>query len=174
MKDDRFFGRGRRLRPLRKPLNRSSRSSLEGVYVWVSHVEEEAARDGLDRDRVRDEVEWRLATAGIPVCYQQEGFGTPATPCLGVLLHLRKADVIPSFYTFSVEVFFIQGISSQDHSSTPTMQMIWCKEAIGDARKSSQGSDWSCLYNHIGSLVDAFIQNYRMSNPQATPAQLIN
>jgi hypothetical protein len=147
---------------------------MEGVYVWVSHIEADAARDGLDRDKVKAEVEWRLATAGIPVCYQQEEFGTLASPCLGVLLHLRKADVVPSFYIFSIEVFFVQAIASQDDPSTSTMQMTWCKEAIGDARKTPQGSDWSCVYNHISSLVDAFIHNYRRVNPQATPALLIN
>ena len=174
MEDDRYYTGGQRLRAPRKPWRRSSPRSLEGVSVWVSRIEGEAARDGLDGDRVMAEVQWRLAAAGIPVFQHQEGGVHPVAPCLGVLLHLRKADVIPAFYTFSVEVFFVQAISAEGDPSTRTMQMTWCKETIGEVRRTSQGSDWSCVYDHIGALVDAFSVSYLRDNPRSKPSLLIN
>jgi hypothetical protein len=173
MKGGRFFGGGRRLRTLRKPFCRSSLPSLEGVYVWISRVEGDAAREGLDRDRVKAEVECRLVAAGIPVLHQNKRGGAPATPCLGVQLHLRKADVIPACYFFSVEVFFIQ-TTSEDDPADRSLRMTWCKEAIGDVPTTPQGPDWSGVYAHIGSLVEAFISNYLSVNSRANPALLIN
>jgi hypothetical protein len=175
VEDDRFFTGGQGLRALSKPLRRSSPPAPDGIHVWVSHIDGEAVRDGLDGNRVKAEVEWRLAAAGIPVRHQQAGPGkTPAAPCLGVLLNLRQADVVPSCYIFSVEVFCVQTNSSDDDHSTRNLHMSWCQEAIGDARKTPQGPDWSSVYAQIGFLVEAFIASYLTANPQAKPALLIN
>ena len=175
MKDDRFFAGGQPRRTFSKSIRRSSLHFMEGVHVWISRIEEEAARDGLDRERLKAEVEWRLASAGIPVVHHPEQPGkTPPAPCLGVLLHLRQADVMPSFYVFSIEVFFVQTITSKDDSIQRNMNMTWCREALGDVQKSGQGADWSPVFTRLGSLVDAFIANYWMVDPQAKTSLLIN
>lgn len=175
MKSDRFFARGQRLRTLGKSICRSFRHAPEGVHVWISRIEGEAARDGLDRDRVKAEVEWRLAAAGIPVVHHQEQAGkAPVAPCLGVLLHLRQADVMPSYYVFSIEVFFVQAETSKSDILPTNMHMTWCREAIGDVQKAGQEADWSAVFTRLGSLVEAFIAHYWMVNPQAKAPLLIN
>ncbi len=148
--------------------------SLEGLHVWVSHLEEEARQDGLDQNRLKAEVEWRLAMAGIPVCHQKAGSRIPSLPCLGVLLNLRKAKVNPPFYTFSVEVFFVRSHFSEEQPPIHSMHMTWCREAIGDAKITSQGADWSGLLGQVGSMVDTFIRDYQAVHPFSRRSFLIN
>jgi hypothetical protein len=174
VEDNPFFAGGRWLSALRKPWRRAPVPAPEGLQVWVSHLEEEARQDGLDRNRLKAEVEWRLAMAGIPVFYQRAGSGVPTFPCLGVLLHLRKADVNPPFYTFSVEVFFVQSHSSEEHPATRSMQMTWCQETIGDISVTSQGADWSGLLGQVGHMVEAFIRDYQAVHPPSRRSFMIN
>lgn len=174
MKDNPFFAGAGWLSALSKPRRRSPLPSVEGLSVWVSHIEGVAQQDGLNRDRVKAEVEWRLAKAGIPVSYQQSRSSVPAFPCLGVVLHLRRADVSPPFYTFSVEVFFVQSQPSEGHPDTRSMQMTWCKEAIGDVHVDSQGVDWSGVLGQVGCLVEAFTRDYQVVHPPVRRSFLIN
>ncbi|MDI6852895.1 MAG: hypothetical protein QME75_04730 [Deltaproteobacteria bacterium] len=173
MKDNRFSARDQRWRQLSN-CRRSSLHSLRGLHVWISGIEEEAAREGLDRERMKAEVEWRLAAAGIPVLHHQErAVKTPAVPCLGILIHLRQADVSPPFFIFSIEMFFIHTITSGE-PFPQDMNMAWCQEAIGDVQKTSQGADWGSFYNCLGKLVDAFIADYLLVNHRAKASMLIN
>lgn len=174
MEDNPFFAGGKWLSAVKKPWSRASLPSLEGLHVWVSLLEEEARQDGLDRNRLKAEVEWRLAMAGIPVCHRKAGSRVPPFPCLGVLLSLRKAYATPPFYTFSVEVFFVQSHCSEEQPATHCMQMTWCQEAIGDAPVTSQGADWSGLLGQVSYMVDAFIRDYQAVHPPCRRSFLIN
>jgi hypothetical protein len=174
VKDNRFSARDQRWRQLSKSGRRSSLHFLKGLHVWISGIEEEAAQDGLDRDRVKAEVEWRLAAAGIPVLHHQDRSGkAPAVPCLGVLIHLRQADVSPPYFIFSIEIFFVKTITSSD-PFPKDMNMAWCQEAIGDVQKTAQGADWGSFYNCLGKLVDAFVADYLLINHRAKASLLIN
>ena len=79
--------------------------------MWVSQVDAALTADGLDRELLWLEVQKRLIRAGLPVPDQQGWQQTPLFPCLGVLVHADRAQVIPPFYVFSVEVFFVQKIT---------------------------------------------------------------
>jgi hypothetical protein len=174
MKENRFSARDQRWRQLGKSGRRSSLHFLRGLHVWISGIDEEAARDGLDRDRVKAEVEWRLAAAGIPVLHHQERAGkAPAVPCLGVLLHLRQADVSPPYFIFSIEMFFVQAINSGE-PFPQNMNMSWCQEAIGDVQKTAQGADWSSFFTCLGNLVDSFVTDYLLVNHRAKASLQIN
>ncbi len=173
MEDDRFFIH-RRVSNWKRHRRRPLWASPEGIHVWVSCLEEDTAGLGLDRDWIKAEVEGRLAAAGIPVLPQPAGATVPAAPCLGVLLNLRKAGVLPSFYLFSIEVFFIQASFTEYCLSGSALQMTWCREAIGEAPETPQGPDWSGFFTQMGVLVEAFIRDYLTANPPAKAAYTIN
>jgi hypothetical protein len=74
---------------------------------------------------------------------------------------LRKVDVAPPFYTFSVEVFFVRSHSSGEPTGANSLKMTWCREAVGDMSVTSQGADWSGLLSQISHLVETFIRDYQ-------------
>jgi hypothetical protein len=148
--------------------------SFPGVHVWVSQVDAELAADGVDRERLQLEVQKRLTRTGLTVPNQQGWQQTPLFPCLGVLVHADQAQVTPPFYVFSVEVFFVQKINLAGTPSANAMRMMWCREAIGDARGDAQGYDWSNLYSTVGSLVDQFLQESLGLSVPETSASVCN
>lgn len=146
-------------------------SGFPGIYVWVSQVDGDIASDGLDRERLWVEVQKRLTWAGLPVPNQKSWQQTPLFPCLGVIVHADRAQVTPPFYVFSVELFFVQKINSADTPAASSMRMVWCREAIGDARHKGAEFDWSNLYSTVSSLVDQFMQEYLgLSVPEVSAA----
>lgn len=143
-------------------------TDFPGIHVWVSQVDSAVAADGLDRERLWLEVHKRLTWAGLPVPDQAGWQQTPLFPCLGVIVHADQAQVSPSFYVFSVEVFFVQKVNSTDTPASSSMRMVWCREAIGDARYKAPGFDWANLYSTVNSLVDQFLQeSLGLSVPEA-------
>lgn len=148
--------------------------SFPGIHVWVSQVDYSLAADGLDRERLWLEVQKRLIRAGLPVPDQQGWQQTPLFPCLGVLVHADRAQVSPPFYVYSVEVFFVQKINLSGTPSANAMRMMWCREAIGDARDEAHGFDWSNLYSTVGSLVDQFLIESLGVTVAETPARVCN
>ena len=146
---------------------------FQGIHVWVSQVDPALVADGLDREFLWQAVHQKLVRAGLPVpphSWQQ----TPSFPCLGVLVHADRAQVSPPFYVFSVEVFFVQKMTLAGTPSANAMRMAWCREAIGDARRDTQGFDWSVLYNTVGSLVTQFLQESLGINISAVPSRACN
>ncbi len=149
-------------------------ASFPGIHVWVSQVEPPLTADGLDREFLWSQVQKRLIRAGLPVPDQHNWQQVPLFPCLGVLLHADLAQVSPSFYVFSVEVFYVQKITLAGAPSANAMRMTWCRESIGDARSDGQGFDWSVLYNTVGSLVDQFLRESLGLNISEEPPRFCN
>lgn len=174
MRNGRFFIRNRRAKHWRSLTRPSTRSFPPGIYVWVSQSEAEAGSLGLDRDWLKAEVERRLAAAGIPVLYQPADLPAPGPPCLGVLVNLRQTAGVPLSYLFSLEVFFIQVASIEEHPCSNTLRMTWCREAVGEVPKTPQGPDWSRLVSQLGLLVEAFTRDYPAADYPARAANLIN
>ena len=117
----------------------------------------------------------KKAGSGRPAGPQQHnGHQIPLYPCLGVLLHADLAQTDPSFYVFSVEVFYVQKMTLAGAPSANAMRMTWCREAIGDARSDGRGVDWSGLYNTVDSLVDQFISESLGLNMAGDPAEACN
>ncbi len=160
--------------PEAKPIIPESLVGFPGIHVWVSQVDPALAADGLDREFLWARVEKKLAQAGLPVPQQHHGQQIPLYPCLGVLLHADQAQVNPSFYVFSVEVFYVQKMTLAGAPSANAMRMTWCREAIGDARSDGRGVDWSGLYNTVNSLVDQFISESLGLNIAGVPAKACN
>jgi hypothetical protein len=134
-------------------------AEFQGVHVWVSQMDGALTADGLDRERLWFEVQKQILGAGLPApnrSWQQ----TPLFPCLGVLIHADQAQVTPPFYVFSVEVFFVHQVTMMGNPAANAMRMTWCREAIGDARYSPRGYDWSNLYSTVGFLVSQFLEEY--------------
>lgn len=174
MEDNPFFAGGGWIGPRGQAWRRSAFSSQESLHVWVSPIEAEARQDGLDRQRLKAEVEWQLARAGLPVSHQPADSEVPVPPCLGVILHLRKADVTPPSYTYSIEVFFVQGHTPGEPAVAPHIDMTWCREAIGDIAVTSQGADWSGLCDQVSRMVDSFIRDYLARHPAFRRSFLVN
>ena len=148
-------------------------AGFQGLHVWVSQVDADVEANGLDRDRLWLEVQQRLARAGVPVPQQLDWLQAPQFPCLGVLVHADRAQVSPSFYIFSVEVFFVQRVTVAGVPAAYGMRMSWCREGIGDVRSDAQGFDWSDLYSTVGSLVDNFLQESLGLLTEEVPAGLV-
>lgn len=174
MRNGRFSLKNRRAKHWGSLSQPSTRSFPAGVYVWVSHLEAEAGGFGLDRDWLKAEVERWLAAAGIPVLYKPADPQAPGAPCLGVLINLRKTVGVPLSYLFSLEVFFIQVASIEEHPCSNTLRMTWCREAVGDVPETPQGPDWSRLVTQLGLLVEAFTRDYLAADYPTRAANLIN
>jgi len=149
-------------------------TGFPGIYVWVSQVDAAILEDGLDRERLWLEIQKRLSWVGLPVPNQKGWQQTPLFPCLGVIVHADRAQVSPPFYVFSVELFFVQKINSADTPAASSMRMVWCREAVGDARHEGAEFDWSNLYSTVHSLVDQFLQEYLGLCIPETPAVACN
>ncbi len=146
-------------------------AELQGVHVWVSQVDAALTADGLDRERLWLEVHKQILGAGLPApdrSWQQ----TPLFPCLGVLIHADQAQVTPPFYVFSVEVFYVQQNTMTGNPAANAMRMTWCREAIGDARHSLRGYDWSNLYSTVSFLVGQFLEEYLGAKAPVTAERL--
>ncbi|MBW1990849.1 MAG: hypothetical protein JRI59_01720, partial [Deltaproteobacteria bacterium] len=166
VKDDRFFPGGQKAGASRTGWRLFASPVPDGVHVWVSHIDDEAAQDGLDILQLQAQVEWRLAAAGIPVRHQEESPDRPqAAPCLGVLLHLRRTAAAPSDYIFSVEVFFVRAIIQEDEPATRGLHLSWCQEALGSVPMTPQGPDWSAVFSHVHLLVEDFISSFQAAQP---------
>lgn len=135
-------------------------AEVQGLHVWISQVDPSLIADGLDRERLWEEVGRRLEKAGLPVPKHQPWQQTPRFPCLGVLVHADLAQVTPPFYVFSVEVFFVQKLLIRGTPPANSMRMAWCREAIGEVSSSPQGFDWTNLYNTVGTLIDQILVEY--------------
>ncbi|MGQ9689403.1 MAG: hypothetical protein ACUVXF_11555 [Desulfobaccales bacterium] len=147
-------------------------TDFQGLQVWISQFDPSLIADGLDRKHLWEEVRQRLEKAGLPVSKQQPWQQTPRFPCLGVLVHADLAQVIPSFYVFSVEVFFVQQVTVTGTPSANSMRMAWCREAIGEVSSSARGFDWANLYNTVGSLIDQFLEDYLGLEVPASPEKI--
>jgi hypothetical protein len=146
-------------------------AEFQGVHVWVSQLDAALAADGLDRELLWFEVQKQILGAGLPSpnrSWQQ----TPLFPCLGVLIHADQAQVTPPFYVFSVEVFYVQQTTMTGNPSANAMRMTWCREAIGDARQTLQGYDWSNLYSTVSFLVGQFLEEYLGAKAPKTAERL--
>jgi len=152
----------KRQRPgAREALIPETLARFPGIHVWVSHLDADLIAEGLDREYLWLQVQEKLLRAGLPVPSQHSWQQTPLFPCLGVLVHADRAQVTPSFYVFSVEIFYVQKISLAGIPTANAMRMTWCREAIGDVPEEPHGGfDWSNLYDTVSSLVDQFIQEY--------------
>lgn len=139
-------------------LSTQSLPGLQGIHVWVSQLDVDLEAEGLDRKRLGLEAQRRLTQAGLPLTSQPNWQATPLFPCLGILVHADRVNVLPPSYIYSVEVFFVQKITLADSPTTNAMRMTWCREAIGDVRQDNRGFDWTNLYSTVGLLADQFIQ----------------
>lgn len=164
---------------LKSPLREESDSNLFGVspefhslQVWVSHLEPELEEAGLERERLYREVRQRLEKVGISLPEPASWQKIPTFPCLGVLVHADRAQVVPPFYVFSVEVFFVQQLPLLGTPGAHSMRLAWAREAIGDVRCTSQGFDWSPLYQTVGTLVEQFAEESLGLKPVPQPPDL--
>ncbi len=156
---------GQQLHPLTK---------VQGIHVWVSHLDPRLVADGLDASRLWLEVHQQLTRAGLPVVPHRSWSTQPSYPCLGILIHADPANVLPPVYIFSIEVFFVQKISLTGPATSNAMRMTWCREAIGDVRGNGQSFDWSNLYSTLQILVDGFIQEVVGKAAADAPSKAIN
>lgn len=130
------------------------------IYVWLHPVEAELRAAALDTKRVEEEISRRLLRAGLNCAFSSQHTGNPQYPCLGILIHGDRSQAFPTAYIFSIEVFYVQRVSKLKPSEVNCLRMLWCREAIGEARCTSKGTDWTQLYQLVGSLVEQFLTEY--------------
>ncbi|MBM4273361.1 MAG: hypothetical protein FJ128_12865 [Deltaproteobacteria bacterium] len=135
--------------------------NLQGVYVWVSHLAPDVEGLGLSREQLRREVTQRLSLAGITVLNSRDLLTTPLFPCLGILLHVDRGPGEPPHHLYSLEVFFVKAANLLADQSANSLNMVWCREAIGDVRQNqARETDWTALFGSLGELVGLFIDDY--------------
>ncbi len=130
-------------------------------------------RHGLAPERLRAEVEFRLARAGVPLCEAGPPGARLGPPCLGVILHVRPV-LTAATWPFSLEVFFVEGHEPEPATPGPALHLNWCREAIGQVTLAGRSLDWTPVYDSVARLLEEFLQNYRLSRPLPALPRLVH
>jgi hypothetical protein len=137
--------------------SRKTLVGLNGVYVWVGPVEDEAQRDGLDTIQIRTDVELKLRQGGIPVIPL-----ALHAPILYINLNALKNPDVP-LYSFYVAVQVGQEACLTRNPAVTLRPATWSAGTFGTVGQSKLGS---FVREKIRDLTDRFINAYLAANPK--------
>lgn len=142
----------------------SGQASLRGVKAICADVDidRQAQRNGLQRSRMQQLVEARLARAGITVIPQAEGSATSGTECLKIFIntHTFSGWRDMGLCAFSVYSQFMQPIVLVRDASTKGMGSTWSINFTGMVGKKSLNR----IEEKVIEIVDEFIKDYSTAN----------
>jgi len=136
---------------------------LNGVYVWVGSIQDEAQRDGLDTMQIRTDVELKLRQAGIPVLIEEQSMSRVDAPVLFVVLNAVKNPEVP-LYAFSANVELHQVVRLIRNPAATIRAATWT--ATGFTGMVGRDHPPRLLRDEIRDLIDRFINAYLAANPK--------
>lgn len=141
----------------------AERESLRGVRaisVLVESLPDDIEGYGLTKSQIQTDVELRLRKAGIRVLTEEET--SPGSPRLYVNVNALKTNTIPPtipIYGVCAIVQFYQLVSLTKDGSRH-LGVTWGKHQMGIFREIRSSRE------HLGNLVDEFINDYLTVNPK--------
>jgi hypothetical protein len=135
----------------------ASLAGLQGVQVLVEQLPRAVRAVGLERDRMRRDVEQRLHSRGIRVV--EEPATLDGSPSLHVRLRLLRAE---GGLLYSIGLMLFQRVSLPGSSLEATSAITWEAEAIGYSARSSRYD----VQNAILGITNSFANDFLAANPR--------
>jgi hypothetical protein len=132
---------------------------LKGVHVLVEEMNPKAERLGLNKPKIKTDVELRLRKAGIRVLTEKEQFEMPGGPALYVNINSYFPPNI-AIVAFSIDIELMEWVTLA--SGFKALGAIWRTRPVGIGRKDEMKE----IRGFIGDAVDRFINDYLAANPK--------
>lgn len=134
---------------------------LGGVYVLVENLSPTLEQDGLHQSALKAGAELQIKKAGIKVMTHEEAMADPRQPYLYIVVGSMKTGGGLHAYSASVECRQMVGLLSDP--DTHIEAATWMSRRVTGAVSSNQ-TEW--IGEDVASLVDDFIKEYQLANPQ--------
>jgi Cdc6-like AAA superfamily ATPase len=142
--------------------NRATLKGLKGVGVLVENLSSEVEKEGLKKNGLQLEVEFKLREAGIKVLSKEESLKTPGEPYLYINVNMNTAKTESDIYPYSIDMLFIQKVSLLRNPQQVTYAVTWSTGGVGSITKQLV----SRLRSSVSDMVDIFIKAYLAENPK--------
>lgn len=143
---------------------RAALRGLEGVGVVIENVGEEARDAGLRQEAIRNDVELRLRSAGIPILEPARRFEVSGAPYLYVNVNAIGLEEIDHF-VYNIEVALNEYVNLVRH---PGMQLTAASWKVPDVLGVIHEDDLRDLREDIKDFVDQFANDYLAANSAPT------
>jgi hypothetical protein len=142
--------------------NRATLKGLKGVGVLVENLSLEVEKEGLRKNELQLEVEFKLREAGINVLSKEESLKSPGEPYLYINVNLNTSKTENEVYPYSIDMLFIQKVSLLRNPQQATYAVTWSTGGVGSITKQLV----SQLRSSVSEMVDIFIKSYHAENPK--------
>jgi len=152
-------------RVMELPNSVASLYGVEGVYVLVENLHEDAKILGLSEDIVKTKVKLTLRSRGVRVLSEKEYLLSPDGPCLYVNINVNKAFMDPksTLCAVGISVEFCQTVDLIRWPPLPVFGApTWRTWGLRIASPQTVGE----LYDATESSINLFIDAYLMANPK--------
>ena len=142
--------------------NRATLKGVKGVGILVENLSQEVEREGITKNQLQIELEFKLREAGIKVLTKEECLTVPGEPYLYININLNTAKTENDVYPYSIDVMFIQKVSLVRDPQQTTYSVTWSTGGVGSISKQLLNQ----LRSSVSDIVDIFIQAYLAENPK--------
>jgi hypothetical protein len=142
--------------------NLVSLKGLKGIGVLVENLPPEIEKEGLTKNQLQMEVEFKLREAGIKVLTREESFKTPGEPYLYINLNVNVGKTESDIFPYSIDLLFIQKVSLIRDPQQITYATTWSTGGVGSITKQLVGQ----LRGSVSDILDIFIKAYLAQNPK--------
>jgi len=154
---------------LRSPLfaingksNLATLRGLTGVGILVEKLPPEVEGEGLLRNHLQIEVEFKLRNAGIRIFTQEECRETPGKPYLYLNINVNTLKTESDIYPYSIDIVLMQEVSLLRDPKQTTYAVTWSVSGVGSIGKGLL----SQLRGSVADALDIFIKAYLSENPK--------
>jgi len=140
--------------------NLATLRGLTGVGVLVEKLPPEVEGEGLLRNHLQIEVEFKLRNAGIRIFTQEECRETPRKPYLYVNINVNTAKTESDIYPYSIDIVLMQEVSLLRDPKQITYAVTWSVGGVGSIGKGFL----SHLRDSVADALDIFIKAYLSEN----------
>ena len=148
--------------------NRIPFHGLKAVAVFVENIDQDAVKDGLNKEQIKTDVESRLREAGIKVVPVEKSLSLPTSPYLYIIVSTVKfSSGLEYVYGTSVQLKQVVVIERKK-TGIPPKAYLWAttwekSEGVGITPVEDLVGN---VREHINDKVDAFINDYLAENPK--------
>ncbi len=146
------------------PLDAQSFVGLEGIWVEIIDLCEDAKSTGLTEEMLKTDVELKLRLARITINSQEEFIASDDWAKLLVNIKSGSGDDSPDMgYSIRVELF--QKVVLVRSPFISVMGPTWGSSCLGVCSKCSKSDFPEIARKGVKDLVDMFLKNYLSANP---------
>jgi len=142
--------------------NRATLKGLQGISVLIENLSPEVEREGLTKNQLQIEVEFKLRERGIKILSKEESLKTPGEPYLYINVNINMGKTESDIYPYSIDMLLIQKVSLIRNPQQITYAITWSTGGVGSITQQLV----SQLRSSVIDMVDIFIKAYLAENPK--------